>query len=343
MKRIFALTYIILFLLFSCKNRSQNYQAGEVNNVRVVKVNVSSEPMHIHVAGLIMPEEEIKLSFKTGGIVGVIYVKEGARVRKGDLLASLNLSEVNSHFDMAENAYRKASRDYERAKRLHADSVATLEQLQNAKTALDIARSNLNIASFNLEKSKIIAPADGIILKQMVKENELVSQGYPVFLFGVYCGLWKLTSGIADRDIVKIHAGDSAVVMPDAWPGVRLPGVVDATGEMASPITGTFEVKIRFSDCGYRLAAGFIATADIFPVTLHSSVTVPAGAVIGIDGNTGYVFTLTDSCTVKKIRVNIGEIRGSMFTLFDFPTEINEIVSEGAAYLKDGMKVNVLK
>ncbi len=343
MNKISFTILVLLFLFSACRNRPVNYQAVEYNNVRIVPVARSSVATTVHVAGIIMPEEEIKLSFKTGGIVGEIYEKEGARVKKGDLLASLNLSEVNSHFELAENSYRKALRDYERVKRLYADTVATLEQFQNTTTALDMARSNLEIARFNLERSRITAPADGIILKQLARENELVSSGYPVFLFGVTGGSWKLTAGVADRDIVKIHAGDSAVVMPDAWPGVSLPGIVERTGELASPVTGTFEVQIRFSDGGYRLAAGFIATAGIFPPALPGIVTVPAGSLVEIDGDSGYVFTVTDSSTVRKIRVNIRETRGPVFTLVNFPEEIINVVSEGAAYLRDGMKVNVLK
>ncbi|HOK26274.1 MAG TPA: efflux RND transporter periplasmic adaptor subunit [Bacteroidales bacterium] len=342
MKKEILFLLILQFLVLSCKSRQEQHIVADLNNVKVVSVASSQESLPVHAAGVIMPEEEIKLSFKTGGIVEHILVKEGDRVKKGTLLASLNLSEISSQAELARNAYEKALRDYTRVRNLYADSVATLEQLQNATTALNMAKSNLDIANFNLERSKIVAPADGIILKQLVRENELVAAGYPVFLFGLSGKMWKVTAGLADRDIIRVRQGDSAVVMPDAWPGVRLPGIVEKTGELAGPLTGTFDVEIRFSDGGYRLAAGFIAGVDIFPSVSKNTVYVPAGSVVDADGNTGYIFALTDSSTVKKIKVVITGIRGSEIAVENLPGDVTLVVSEGAAYLKDGMKVNVL-
>ena len=60
----------------------------------------------------------MKLSFKTGGIVCKIFVREGDKVRKGDLLASLNLLEINANAEQAKIGYDKALRDYNRAENL---------------------------------------------------------------------------------------------------------------------------------------------------------------------------------------------------------------------------------
>ncbi|MGQ9621028.1 MAG: efflux RND transporter periplasmic adaptor subunit [Bacteroidales bacterium] len=343
MNRIILFLSFIPILISSCRNKHVQYQVSEKNNVRVVSVNPSSESLPVHAAGVIMPEEQIKLSFKTGGIVEKILVREGDRIKKGELLASLNLSEIKSQAELAASAWEKTYSDYNRVKNLYSDSVATLEQLQNAATALDMAKSNLEIARFNLEKSMIVAPGDGIILKQLVKENELVSSGFPIFLFGMAGKSWKMTVGLADKEIIRISKGDSAVVMPDAWPGIKLPGIVEKTGEMAGYLNGTFEVEISFSDCGYRLAAGFIAGTDIYPSARACIVYVPAGAVVDADNNKGFVFAVTDSSTVKKIPVTISGMKGSEIILENISSDVTEIVSEGAAYLRDGMKVNILK
>lgn len=343
MNRMVILQAFILLLTSGCRNKQEQQFLENRVNVRIVYVSSLAEKLPVHSAGVIMPEEEIKLSFKTGGIIGEIKVKEGEKVRKGDLLASLNLSEIKSQVEIASVAYQKAYRDFVRTRNLHADSVATLEQFQNASSALDVARSNLEIVRFNLDRSKITAPADGIILKQLSRENEMVSPGYPVFLFGISGKNWRLTVGLADRDIVKVNIGDSAVVMPDAWPGVKLPGIVERRGEMAGPLTGTFEAEVKFNDCGYRLASGFMAGVDIFPSDPGDIVTVPAGAVVDANGTEGYLFALTDSSTVRKVKVEIDGIRNEMIALKNFPAGISAIVSEGAAYLEEGTRVNVVK
>ena len=103
-------------------------------------------------------------------------------------------------------------------------------------------------------------------MKQFVKENELVSSGYPVFLFGTSGKYWKVEAGLSDRDIIKINPGDSAEVVFDAYPGVKFSAMVDQVGEMSNPYTGTYETELNLKDAGYRLVSGFVASARYIPV-----------------------------------------------------------------------------
>ena len=104
----------------------------------------------------------------------------------------------------------KAFRDYTRAENLLKEGATSLEKKQNAETAMNIAKNSLEIAQFNLQHSRIEAPDNGIVMKQFVKENELVSAGYPVFLFGSTGKYWKVKAGLSDKDLIKINPGDSA-------------------------------------------------------------------------------------------------------------------------------------
>jgi RND family efflux transporter MFP subunit len=339
--------YIFLLLVFlpvvSCRNESPVKSSGTITPVRVAEASAETVSIPVHSSGILMSEEEMKLSFKTGGIVLKINADEGKKVKKGDILATLNLSEINAQVSQARSGYDKAIRDYSRTKNLYSDSVATLEQLQNASTALSVARSNLDIALFNLSHSKIVAPDNGIILKQFVKPNELVAPGYPVFLFGTSGKAWKVRTGLSDRDIVKVNNGDSAVVKMDAWPGVEFPASVEQVGEMANPVTGTYDAELILEDRGYRLATGFVVSADIFPSGKESFLLVPLGSIVESDGQSGYVFTVDDSSKVSKIRVEIITVIGTNAAISNSSGQIIRVVSEGAAYLRDGEKVKVVK
>lgn len=330
-------------MISGCKNRQPQATKEESPRVRIASITKVSMSIPVHATGILGSSEEMRLSFKTGGLISAIHVREGQKVRKGTLLASLNLSEVNASVNQAKNGYEKALRDFNRAENLYRDSVATLEMRQNAATALDVAKSTLEIATFNLEHSTITAPADGVILKQLAKTNELVSSGYPVFLFGTSGKYWKVRSGISDKDIVKINPGDSASVTFDAWPSVKFRGVVDETGEMANPSTGTYETEISIQSSGYRLASGFVAGVDIYPSQKKLFTMIPVGSLVGADGMHGYVFIVTDSSSVRKIRVGIESVPGDLAAVSGIPENVTGVVTEGSAYLKDGMKVNVIK
>jgi membrane fusion protein, multidrug efflux system len=343
MKIIYPGLFSLIILMGGCSNSQPKAVIAGPTLVKVIEVSPESVSIPVRCSGILLSSEELKLSFKTGGIISRIPVREGDRVKKGQSIAFLNLSEIDAQVNLAGNAYDKALRDFNRAKNLYADSVATLEQLQNATTALSVSKSNLEIARFNLSHSTIVAPDNGIILRQFARENELVSQGYPVFFFGTSGKNWKVKTGISDRDVVKINSGDSAIITFDAWPGIQFPAIVDQVGEIANPATGTYDAELLVKDRGYRFATGFVASAEIFPSGKESYLLVPVGSIIEADGQTGYVFTVSDSNTVSKVGVTIVTVSGNRAAVTVAPAGIREIVSEGAAYLRDGEKVKVAK
>ena len=343
MKSVKFIILIILLCLAGCRNKAIKEPVNEIIRVKVIEITPETVSIPVHSSGILASSEEMKLSFKTGGIVAKINFREGDKVKKDQVLATLYLSEIKANVNLARNGYEKALRDWTRAKSLYADTVATLEQLQNATTAMNIAESNLSIAQFNLSHSTILAPADGVILKQLVRANEMVASGYPVFLFGSSGKFWKVKSGLSDRDVVKINQGDSASLIIDAYPDIIFPAVVDQISGMSNPMTGTYEVELSLKDMGYRLAAGFVAGIDIYPAVKKAFIMLPLGAVIDADGKKGFIWSVTDSGTVKKLEVELEELSGQKVAVKGIPDGVREVVSEGAAYLKDGMNVKVVK
>jgi len=339
----FTIIFIVLVLVSGCRNSQPKEVSVPLTPVKVIKIAPEDISIPVHTSGILLSSDQMKLSFKTGGIVASIPVREGDKVKKGQVIARLNLSEINAQAGLAANGYEKALRDYNRAKNLYSDSVATLEQFQNATTALDVAKSNLEIARFNLSHSTITAPDNGVILKQLARENELVSAGYPVLFFGASGKSWRVKSGLADREVVKINPGDSASVTFDAWPGVKFRARVDLIGEMANQATGTYDAELTLDNEGYRFATGFIASVDIYPSKKDSYLLVPVGAIIEADVHSGYLFTVSDSSVARKIRISIIAVTGNRAGISGIPGNISEIVTEGAAYLRDGEKVRVIR
>jgi membrane fusion protein, multidrug efflux system len=334
---------LIILLSASCRHPEKKSDTAVPLRVRVSGMTTGYISIPVHATGTLVTTEELKLSFKTGGIVSKIFVREGDKVKKGDLLALLNLLEINANAEQAEIAYNKAYRDYTRAENLLKEGATSLEKKQNAETAMNIAKNSLEIAQFNLLHSRIEAPDNGIVMKQFVKENELVSAGYPVFLFGYTGKYWKVKAGLADKDLIKINPGDSAELLFDAYPGIRFSAVVDQVGELANPYTGTYEAELILKDAGYRLASGFVASADIFPSVKKSCTMVPVGSIVEADGLHGYIYTVSNEMKARKILVEIAVINGSMAAVTGIPEGVTTVVTEGAAYLRDGITVEVVK
>jgi len=226
-KVIRSLLIISTALLFvACGAKEEKAVEAYKIPVTIAKVKKVNRSFPIYTTAKLAKSSEMKLSFKIGGIIDKIHVNAGDFVSKGKVLASLKQTEVRARVNQAQSGYEKAKRDLDRVNRLYRDSVATLEQLQNTTTGLDVARDNLKIARFNQLHSTIIAPVSGKVLLKFSEENELIGPGTPVLIMGAGRTNWILKAGIIDRDILKIANGDSAVVSFDAYPATAFRGSI---------------------------------------------------------------------------------------------------------------------
>src|SRR6059058_610963 len=141
---------LVPLALVACgRGRAAAPPVGDAVAVRVAPVSMDRIAPPLTATGTLGPKEEVTLSFKVGGVIGRVLVDEGQSVRAGDTLALLDLSEIDAGVTRARSAAEKTERDVARARRLYADSVATLEQVQNTETARDVAGAELEAAMFN--------------------------------------------------------------------------------------------------------------------------------------------------------------------------------------------------
>ena len=313
-----------------------------VRVMELTKINVNKV---IPVSGQFTTEDETFLSFKTGGVVKAIYVKEGDAVRKGQILATLELTEIDASVSQAKAGYEKALRDYNRVNNLYKDSVVTQTQLQDSKTALDVATQQWNIAKYNLNYSEIRSLDDGYILKKFVNEGQMVSPGMPVLQTnGAGSGNWILKVSVSDNEWSAIKLNDHASIDVDALSKEKLQAVVYRKSEGVDPFSGTFSVDLKvISKPTGKLASGLFGKAKITLSQPISSWIVPYDAILDGDRNTGYVFITNDNHTVQKVKVNIADIMEDK-VLIDFGLEnAKALITSGSAYLNEKTQIKIVK
>jgi len=338
---IISLCWMGLVILNGCGKKST--QAEKSIKIPVKLAPVVSKPVKIpiHASGRLVTDKEQKLSFKIGGIIQKIEVDEGMTVTRGQRLAQLNLVEIEAGVAQAKNAVEKATRDLERVRQLHADQVATLEQLQEATTGQAMVQANLAAAEFNWKHARIYAPGDGKILKRLFSENEMVNAGMPVLVWGSTDG-WVVRVGLAEQEVVRIHHGDSANVSFDSYPTVGFPATVTEVAEAIDPASGTFEVELRLRPTRNRLLTGFVAKTEIFPATPHPLFLIPIAALVEGQGLQASVFTVDSQLRAQKIAVAVAHLFADQAGISSGLNQVSAVVTDGAAYLSDGSLVEII-
>ena len=311
--------------------------------VRTAEATARSAPLPIHTSGTLASKATIQLSFKVGGIVQSLAVDEGARVREGQMLGTLDRSEVNARVQQAQSALDKAERDLKRTRQLYRDSVATREEFQNAQTAVETAEARLQTARFNQENAVIEAPESGRILRRHVEENEQVTPGAPVFTLGSTARGWVVRVGLPAKDIVRVSVGDRARVVFDAHPETPLTARVSEIADDATPRTGTYEVELALRDAGVSLKSGFIGRVTLYPSGPSDHVEVPAGALVSGDGTSGRIFTVDAATqTVRRRTVSLARVTDSTLVVQGGLPAGARVVTMGARELSDGARVRLV-
>ncbi len=341
MRRI---VYILLFVapILSCKNSGTE----PVRKENLVHVRVS-HPEHMEIresisaSGMLDTKQQVKLSFKTGGIIQSVKVREGEKVAEGTILATLDLSEVNAAVRQAGIACDKAERDMQRAENLYKDSVVTLEVFQNAKSAHELAAAQKQVAEFNLLHSVIKAPSNGKIQKILSEKSEIVGPGQPVVLFASTEGEWIVRTTLTDKDIVKLRPGDSAYVVMDAFPGKRFAASIWELGAIADPVTGTYAGELMLETRLPEFRAGYMAHATLYTQRTIEGWWLPFGAVLDMNDDRAYVF-VADSTVAHKREIRTGPVVDKGILVMEGLNWDDPVITVGAKYLTDGQKIRLV-
>lgn len=341
MKKFFFSGLFFLFLLLGCKKQAQITPtdiAQDLNTipVKTAKIATSKESESISALGIVMSESDAKPSFKTGGVIARTFVKEGDAVKKGQLLATLLMTEINAQVKMAEEALQKSLRDLNRVKNLYADSVATLEQFQNASTALEMAEKSAEIARFNKGYSEVRSPISGRIVKQILHPGELAGPGIPVYVvIGTQNQDWTVRVGLTDRDWARVNIGDQAELSLDAYPDKKFAAVVDDKAPVGGDASGTLDVILKIKNLNSSLAAGLVAKTNIYPKSGSTYTTIPIEAMVEMNQQSAYVFIIEDGKAKKKM-LKIIRLMGDKVAIQSDSTLPDEVITTGSSYLEEG-------
>jgi len=322
---------------------AQEVPAPEPVPVRVAPVTQETVTPSIAATGTLGPKEEIALSFKVGGIVESVAVDAGRSVAAGAVLARLDLREIDAAVTRARSAAEKAERDLARARRLYADSVVTLVQLQDAETGAEVARADLAAAQFNRRYAVITAPSSGVILRRSTEPGELVSPGTTVLVLGSRSRGSVVRAGLADRDVVRVRRGDSASVRFDAWPDREWKGRVTEIAAAADPGTGTYQVEVALGDVA-GLSAGMVGRVEIAPSSGVRASVIPIEALLEADGDEATVYALAgDGRRAERRRVTVAWLVGDRVAVTNGLEGVSAVLTAGAAYVENGGLVQVVR
>lgn len=307
---VLILTIIALIIFGGNKEEIIIVQTGKVERRTIVQT--------VKATGKIQPEFKVVITPEVSGEIVELPVKEGDKVKKGQLLlkikqdqyiaqrdrAAANLASIRSNLVIQKVQLKKIESDYKRIQELHSKGLSSdveLEtirtnfetataQVQSAEAAVKQSEAALKEANEQLYKTTIFSPMDGVVSQLNVKLGERVlgtgfSQGTNMMTVADLSKMETVVD-VDENDVVLISKGDTAIVEIDAYPEKKFTGIVYEIGNTAKQKgLGTqeevvnFEVKIRIINLDVPLKPGMSANAEIQTETRVNVLAVPIQSV----------------------------------------------------------------
>ncbi len=348
-----GLAIAALALMTACSSE----QSVTYSTAKVTKQNISTS---ITATGTIEPVTKVEVGTQVSGIIDKIYVDYNSVVKKGQVIAELDktnlVSELNSAQSNLANAqstltYQKAN--YSRYQNLYNKGLISANDYESAKLSYEQAVQQVKIQQQAVEKARtnlgyatITSPIDGVILSKEVEEGQTVASAMTTpTLFNIAQDLtdMRVIADIDEADIGGVVEGQRVTFTVDAFPDDVFNGTVTQVRQEATTESNvvTYEVVISAPNDDLKLKPGLTANVTIYTLEKNNVLAVPSKALrfmpsdaILSDGETiedveakNKLWT-REGKTFKAHAVEIGTTNGTL-------TEIVSGISEGTEILTD--------
>lgn len=339
MKKIVFMTVMFACIsLTGCSEKKQNASSQPVS-VEVQTMKSAYVTAGYDYVGTVEETTGAMLSFEVPGNVERIAVDAGTRVRRGQLLATLNQASLKDMYDAAAATLTQARDAYARYGKLHQQGsmpeikwVEVESKLQQAVSAEAIAKKNLN-------DSRLYAPYDGVIASKEAEQGMNVLAGQPVLKL-VDVRQVSVKIAVPEKEIARLKVGQKATFRVEALDGRSYQTQVTEKGIVANQLSHTYDVKMKVANADGALMPGMVCNVSVVSDSQKSGFTLPAGAVsLDVDGRR-FVWTVVDGKAALRW-VETGTLAGNNVSITSGLSEGDQVITVGNHKVSEGMEVNV--
>ena len=362
-KYIYRITFITLsfftlsFLMASCSSDDKKVAADGLTPI-AVKVNVAKAGGNgpfITASGKIQAANSANLSTRMMGFVNKVHVNVGDKVRKGQLLMSINnadlqakRAQVEANIIEAKAAYSNAEKDYNRFKNLFAANSASQKEMDDMSANFEMAKARLeasnqmkNEVNAQFTYAHITAPFSGTVTNRFIEAGDMANPGVPLIAIESP-GSFEVNTKVPESEISQVRSGTVVDVIVKSI-NEKIKGKVTEVSTSSKNTGGQFMVKVALDKTGTDILSGMFATVQ-FPVSdeaaAPATVLIPLEAIVE-RGQLSGIYTVSQSNTAILRWLRLGRTFGdNVEVLSGLAADERYIISsEGKLY--NGAKISI--
>lgn len=313
-------------------------QGSGAISVRTAVVKKEAVDLDFSANGNFAPQQELNFLSENAGRVSTIYVDEGDRVKKGQVLARIDDEIINTDKETARAALDNALKDEARYASSFNTGGVTRQQLDQARLATSNARLRLQSATRRVSDANIKSPINGIVNKRYIEVGAFVTaQGTQLFEL-VNVSTLKLKVSVNESQVANLHVGDHVQIRSNVFPAEKFSGKITfiaakADGTLNFPVE--MEVENNHTN---TLKAGMYGTAIFKFPPQAAAITIPRGAFAG-SVSSNQIFVLENGNTARMRKVIAGRISNDQVEILEGLKEGETAIISGQINLTDGSQV----
>jgi len=317
-------------------------QGSGAVSVRVANVTKQAVDLDFTANGTFVPFTELNFLSENAGRVSKIYVEEGDRVSKGQVLARIDAEILNTDRETAEASLQNAIRDEARYSSSFETGGVTQQQLDQARLAVKNARLRLQSSQRRVSDASIKSPINGIVNKKYIEVGAFVTaQGTQLFEL-VDVSRLKLRVNVNESQVANLNVGDQVDIRSNVFPADRFNGKITFIAAKADN-TLNFPVEIQVeNNKTKKIKAGMYGTAIFKFPKQQPAITIPRGAFVG-SVSSNEIFVLENGNKARLRKVVAGRILGENVEILDGLKEGETAIVSGQINLVDGSLVAPIK
>ena len=323
-------------------------------NVRATTAKVTLRDIHLvlDAAGDIGPADQVSVRPEVNGKISMLPVDIGDQVKKGQMLFTLDDSDLQaerssklSEIASAQLQLEKTQRNFERSKELYQDKLISREVYDDAKTDFDMAKTgleklkqDLNLMDVNIAKTRILAPFNCTVLTRPVSMGQAVSgsggfnSGTEVMTIANLDDM-IIIAHVNQADITHLHTGQAVDVRVESVPDLKMKGDIQRIAPQATIRNNLkgFDVQIAIHHIDKRVRPGMTANLTIPVISTKDTVAVPINAIF-TEANSDtkeverFVYIKKDEDSYERRPVSMGVSDNDFVEIIDGVTT-NEVIS----------------
>lgn len=356
-----AFVSLLLFIfLFSCQSQKKNSKIKKesfgATPVKVFKVRRENISEKLHFTGLIQPWKKINITPDIGGKIAKIYVDEGEKVKKGQLLAELDTRAIRLQLEQTEAGlavaganFKDAKRNMERMERLRKEKAVSDQQYEKIRLAyeaaeaqLQQAQATLNLARHQLDVSLMKAPFSGVVASKNAEVGDVINpmMGALSPTSGVLTLMdfsqVKIDIKVSQDEIVRIRKGQIAWLSITALPNRLFKGKVTLVSLTADPLTKNFKIVVTAANPDLILRPNTFGEVTLEVSTHAHALVIPQKAVV----EDRFVFIVEENKAQKR-EIFLGLQNEEMVEVVKGVNEGDLVIVEGNYGLEDQSEIEI--